>query len=43
VPLYCFGIIGAMAPTCESGRRTDDVSAIFHHATWPASELASRL
>jgi hypothetical protein len=44
-PLYCLGIVGAVEGhrPVKVAVRTDDVRAVFHHATWPASGLASRL
>jgi serine protease inhibitor len=43
-PLHRLGIVGAVKGyrSIEMAVRTDDVSAVFHHATLPASELAFR-
>jgi serine protease inhibitor len=43
-PFHRLGIVGAVKGyrSIEMAVRTDDVSAVFHHATLPASELAFR-
>jgi hypothetical protein len=42
--LHGFGIVGAIEGhrPVKVSVRTDDVGAVFHHATSPASELAFR-
>jgi hypothetical protein len=43
--LHGFGIVGAIEGhrPVKVAVRTDDVNAVFHHATLPASELAFRV